>query len=224
MSTVRIKVCGVTSVADALACASAGTDWIGLNFYPRSPRCIDESLGAAIVEALPATTEAVGLFVNRPPAEVAEIARRVGIRIVQLHGDEPPEDFLALEGLQVVRAFRLADADSIARMEAYLERAAQLGRVPDAVLVDAFAAGQPGGTGQTIADDLLDRLPDLPRLILSGGLTPANVSERIHRVRPWMVDVASGVESTPGRKDARRVQAFIQAAWSPNETKLRDVR
>ena len=207
----RVKVCGVTTVADALATAAAGADWIGLNFHPGSKRRVGLDEAAAIVAALPPSTEAVGLFVDRPPAEVAEVAARIGLRIVQLHGEEPPEDLIALGHLRVVRAFRLADASSVSAMLAYLDRAEALGHLPDAVLIDAYVAGQPGGTGREIPDAILDGLPPLPRLILAGGLTPENVAERVARVRPWMVDVAGGVESTPGRKDPGRVSSFIEA-------------
>jgi phosphoribosylanthranilate isomerase len=209
---VRVKVCGVTTVADALAVAAAGADWLGFNFYPGSPRFIEPQRAAEIVKALPASTEPVGVFVNRPAADVMAIAAQVGLRIVQLHGDEPPEDLLALTGLEVVRAFRLADAESVMRMKSYLARAQRLSRAPDAVLVDAFVPGLPGGTGRAIAPEVLDRLPPLPRLILAGGLTPENVAERVALVRPWMVDVAGGVESAPGRKDGTLVAAFILAA------------
>lgn len=208
--TVRIKVCGLTSVADALACATAGVDWVGLNFHPASPRYVDPTLAAEIVAALPKSTQAVGLFVNRPPDEVATLAERLGIGIVQLHGHEPPEDLPILGRLRIVRAFRIGSAESIAAMVAYLRRAEDLGRSPDEVLVDAYVPGRDGGTGQAIADDLFPLLPALPRLILAGGLTPENVAERVARVRPWMVDVASGVESRPGRKDPLRVAGFIQ--------------
>lgn len=208
---VRVKVCGLTSVADALACAEAGADWLGLNFHPASSRRVDSSLAAEIVAALPPGCLAVGLFVDRPTAEVAATAARVGLRVVQLHGDEAPEDLRALGRLTLVRAFRLGDDAAVARMAAYLDRAAALGRAPDAVLVDSYVPGQAGGTGHAIASDVLDRLPALPRLILAGGLTAENVADRVARVRPWMVDVASGVESSPGRKDSGRVAAFIRA-------------
>jgi phosphoribosylanthranilate isomerase len=211
---VRIKVCGLTRVDDALSCAAAGADWLGLNFHPGSPRQIDPSLAAEIIAALPSSAEAVGLFVDRPPGEVAEEADRLGMRVVQLHGREPAEDLLALSHLTIVRAFRLGDAEAVSRMVAYLRHAEQLGRAPDAVLVDAFVPGRPGGTGHAIAPDLLALLPSLPRLILAGGLTPENVADRVALVRPWMVDVASGVETTPGRKDPERVAAFVRAAHS----------
>ena len=207
-----VKVCGLTDRDEAVATAAAGADWIGLNFHPASPRRVDLATAAAIVAALPPPAQAVGLFVDRPPAEVAEVAARVGLRIVQLHGDEPVEDLVALQGLEVVRAFRLRDAASVARMRDDLERAARLGRPPDAVLVDAYAPDRAGGTGRPIDEALLDDLPPLPRLILAGGLTPENVAARVARLRPWMVDVASGVESTPGHKDPAKVAAFVRAA------------
>jgi phosphoribosylanthranilate isomerase len=208
----KVKVCGLTSRDDALATIAAGADWIGLNFHPASPRCVDVATAATIVAALPPTAQAVGLFVDRAPAEVVEVAARVGLKVVQLHGDEPAEDLVALADLEVVRAFRLRDVGSVAGMARYLERAEALGRPPAAVLIDAHVAGQAGGTGQTIDAALLNDLPALPRLILAGGLTPENVAERVARVRPWMVDVASGVESAPGRKDPAKVAAFIRAA------------
>ena len=213
-SAVRIKVCGLTTTADALACASAGADWIGLNFHPGSPRRVDLGLAAEIIAALPPTVEAVGLFVDRPPGEVASIAERLGLRIVQLHGREPVEDLVALRPLRVIRAFRLDSPAAIERMALELRRADALGAPPEAVLVDAYVPGVAGGTGQAIAADLLGLLPPLPRLILAGGLSPENVAARVARVRPWMVDVASGVESSPGRKDPDRVAAFIRAARS----------
>jgi phosphoribosylanthranilate isomerase len=210
----RVKVCGLTCVADALSCARAGADWLGLNFHPPSPRRVAVETAAEIIKALPEGCEAVGLFVDRPPGEVAATAFALGLRIVQLHGDEPPEDIVALGHLTVVRAFRLGDEAAVERMADYLERARTLGRSPDAVLVDAYVPGQAGGTGHAIAGYLLDALPLLPRLILAGGLTPENVAGRVARVRPWMVDVASGVESSPGRKDPGRVAQFIRAARS----------
>ena len=209
---VRIKLCGLTRPDEARACALAGADWIGLNFHPASPRRVDLAAAAEIVAALPPSAEAVGLFVDRPPGEVAELAARLGLKVVQLHGREPPEDVLALRALRVVRAFRLGDAEAIARMGRYLRRCDELGQAPEAVLADAFVAGQAGGTGRTIAAGVLALLPPLPRLILAGGLTPENVAESVARARPWMVDVASGVESSPGRKDTARFAAFVRAA------------
>lgn len=210
---VLVKVCGLTSPADALACAEAGADWIGLNFHPDSPRFVSIALAAEIVAALPTSCKAVGLFVNRPSAEVADVSAQIGVATVQLHGDEPVEILAELAHFQVVRAFRLGDRSAIERMSEFLRLAHVRGVPPFAILIDGHVAGQAGGTGRAIAGDLLDELPPLSlrRLILAGGLTPENVAERVNRVRPWMVDVASGVETSPGRKDLDRVAAFIRA-------------
>ena len=133
MGRIRVKICGVTDSLEALAIAEAGTDWIGLNFHRPSPRFVEIEAARAIVRALPASCRPVGLFVDRPPAEVMDTARQVGLEIVQLHGDEPPEDLAALRGLEIVRAFRLRDESSIDDMMVYLERCERLGRSPDAV-------------------------------------------------------------------------------------------
>lgn len=211
---VLVKVCGITSAADAHMVEAAGADWVGLNFHPPSPRYIGGDARAVEVRAALRSACPVGLFVDRPREEVAERASRLGLATVQLHGDEPPDDvaWLKRAGLMVVRAFRLKDEEAIARLTAYLERCSEQGGAPDAVLVDAYVAGVPGGTGRTIADSLLEHLPALPNLILAGGLTPENVAGRVAAVRPWMVDVAGGVESAPGRKDRDLVAAFVRQA------------
>lgn len=210
-SLVRIKICGLTRVEEALECVQAGADWIGLNFHPASPRFVSPTLAREIIRALPEPARAVGLFVNRPAEEVERLADQLGLEILQLHGDEPPEDLVRLGGFQLVRAFRIGGLDDLRLASAYLEAAMALGRPPDAVLIDAHVAGVAGGTGTTVPAALLDQLPAHPRLILAGGLTPENVAERVALVRPWMVDVASGVESSPGRKDIGRVRDFIRA-------------
>ena len=209
---VRVKICGLTRVDDAIACARLGADWIGLNFHPGSPRYVGPEDAAEIVAALPPSARAVGVFVDRPANEVARLANALGISIVQLHVSEPAEDLIELRSFQIVRAFRLDRAADWCAITEYLSRAKRLGRAPDAVLIDAHAPGQMGGTGLVVADDVLESIPPLPPVILAGGLNPENVATRAARVRPWMVDVASGVESAPGRKDLGRVEAFIRAA------------
>jgi phosphoribosylanthranilate isomerase len=209
---VRVKICGLTCIDDVLACAEAGVEWIGLNFHPSSPRFIEPAQAAAIVAALPPLVRAVGVFVDRPASEVARLADQLGLSIVQLHGQEPPEDLVTLGHLQVVRAFRLRTAADWSGVSAYLARARDLGRPPYAVLIDAYVAGQSGGTGATVESAVLECIPPLPRLVLAGGLTPENVAAKVTLVRPWMVDVASGVESAPGRKDPAKVAAFVKAA------------
>ncbi len=204
-----MKVCGLTRVDEALACVEAGADWIGLNFHPASHRRIAPALAAEIVAALPPRARVAGLFVNVPVSEILAIAGEVGLSAIQLHGTEPASDIDRLAPLDVIRAFRIGSEAAITAMGAHLAGAT---RPPFAVLVDADVAGFAGGTGHSIADDLLGRLPPLHHLILAGGLTPENVAGRTARVGPWMVDVASGVESSPGRKDPAKVRAFVRAA------------
>jgi phosphoribosylanthranilate isomerase len=208
---VGVKICGVTSVDDALACASEGVEWIGLNFHPRSSRFIEPAQAARIIAALPPTVSAVGVFVDRPATEVADVAEDLGLKIVQLHGQEPPEDLVALTHLQLIRAFRLRAGSDWQPVLDYLARTQAVGRPPDAILIEAYVPGQAGGTGATLSSEVLDFMPPLHRLILAGGLTPENVAAKVARARPWMVDVASGVESAPGRKDPAKVAAFVRA-------------
>ena len=208
---VLVKICGLTCVEDAIACVAAGADWIGLNFHRPSPRSIGPEAAAEILAALPDHVTAVGVFVDRPPGEVAELASRLGLKVVQLHGREPIEDLAALGHFRVIRAFRLRSPDDGRAVADFWSRADAIGHPPYGALVDAYVPGLPGGTGVAIDDSLLAGLPPLPRLILAGGLDPRNVAGRIARVRPWMVDVASGVESSPGRKDPDAVAAFVRA-------------
>ena len=209
--SIRVKVCGLTRVREATDCLDAGVFWIGLNFHPQSPRYVELPVASQIVAALPDRSRAVGLFVNRSPSDVSGTALELGLETIQLHGDEPPEDLAALDRFCLIRAFRLGSIADLWAMEDYLARATALGRAPDAILIDARLPGQHGGTGTLVARELLPRIPRHPRLILAGGLTPENVAQYIGQVRPWMVDVASGVESAPGRKDASRVAAFVHA-------------
>ena len=225
----RIKICGVMRPVDAAHAISAGAEWIGINFHPASPRSIVPEVAAGIVAAIP-SDRAIGVFVDRDPAEVIAIARFVGLSIVQLHGNEPPEHVFQIKsaGIRVVRAFRIADASGVVDIASFQMKARGLGAAADAVLVDAFVPGLAGGTGKTIPSEILGLLPpsadpesdlgddrDLrPRLILAGGLNPGNVSRYIDRVRPWMVDVAGGVESAPGIKDPELVDSFIRSVKS----------
>jgi phosphoribosylanthranilate isomerase len=208
----KIKVCGITTPDDAMTCVAAGVDWIGLNFHPGSPRFVDPERAVVIRASLLGRAEAVGLFVDRPTGEITEIARTAGLNLVQLHGSEPVESLARLHGLRVIKAFRLAGPGSGDEIRAYVERAEAIGHPPYAILVDAHVPGLLGGTGVAIADDLLELIPAHPRLILAGGLTPENVADRVARVLPWMVDVASGVESSPGRKCPARIERFVAEA------------
>ena len=213
LNPVLVKVCGLTRPDQAEACARAGADFIGLNFHPGSPRYVDPSLAAEIAAALPVGCQAVGLFVDRPVVDVERTAGRVGLAWVQLHGDEPPADVAALARRRVVKAFRLRAVADVESLRHYMDEASRLRADPQPWLVDSYSPGAHGGTGRVIETGLLDGLASLPypELILAGGLTPENVAERVARVRPWMVDVASGVESSPGVKDLDKVVAFVAA-------------
>lgn len=207
---VRVKICGVTTPADAVFAADCGADAVGLNFYPGSPRFLSDNQAEAIMRELSPFTAAVGVFVGTQDAVVMVAAQRFGLRGVQTYSDEPPSfDFFPATH---VPAFRVKGAGSLDAIRRFVNSARELGRPPAAVLLDAFVPGEVGGTGRTAPWDLLAGFdPGVP-VILAGGLTPENVVDAIRAVRPWGVDVASGVESAPGKKDPGKVRAFIQAA------------
>jgi phosphoribosylanthranilate isomerase len=210
----RVKICGITSVDDARAVAAAGADAVGLNFYPKSPRCITLEKAWQIVDAVPAGMVKVGVFVNATAEEVCCTFDELGLGLIQLHGDEPPIYLAELGGRPVMRAFRLGEA-GLGPLHEYLDRCRQLKCMPRLVLIDACVEGRYGGTGQVADWQALSGYPfetDDPPLVLAGGLTPENVAEAIHIVRPAAVDTASGVESSPGRKDPAAVRAFVRAA------------
>ena len=207
----RIKICGITNEADGQSVAELGGDAIGLNFYEKSPRFVDGATAQAITSNLPPFVEPVGVFVNGLPERVLqELENLKEIRTVQWHGARPRAS--ALPGYRLIPVFPVCEADDVAEIEKYLVDCRSSGQVPSAVMVDARVAGQYGGTGKTIPWPLLaDFRPDIP-LILAGGLTPDNVAEAVRIVRPYGVDVASGVESSPGLKDRAKVSRFIANA------------
>jgi phosphoribosylanthranilate isomerase len=204
----RIKICGITNAADGRQAALLGADAVGLNFYARSPRHIDRATAEAVLDVLPPSVEAVGLFVNLPLPEVFEALRPLArIRTVQWHGDEPDPGDPA--PLRLIAAFRVQGREDLGTITRYLGACRDRGRPPAAVLVDAHVAGAYGGTGRTAPWDLLaDFRPGVP-VFLAGGLTPENVAEAVRVVRPDAVDVASGVEQAPGRKDPEKLRRFI---------------
>jgi phosphoribosylanthranilate isomerase len=208
----QIKICGITTANDAVMASQAGADALGLNFFPKSPRFLAPDRAAAVASAVPAGVLKVGLFVNASAQDICERFDRLGLDLIQLHGDESPEFHVKLGGRPVMRAFRV-DTAGLRPIEQYLARCRQLDVLPQMVLLDAQVQGAYGGTGQVADWETVKRYSlDHPRLALAGGLTPANVAEAIRTVRPAAVDTASGVEASPGRKDASLVQAFIQAA------------
>jgi phosphoribosylanthranilate isomerase len=211
----RIKICGITNVADARAATDAGADAVGLNFFNKSRRFVDVELARQIASAIPGGVTKVGVFVNHQADDIAETVHRVGLDAVQLHGDEPATIITRLPvEVRIVRAYRCGSS-GLSPLANYLEECSSVGRMPDAILVDADAGAIFGGSGEMADWALIDReramLGGLP-LILAGGLTPDNVAAAIAAVRPHAVDVASGVECGPGRKDPALVVKFIVSA------------
>jgi phosphoribosylanthranilate isomerase len=211
MGQVRVKICGITSAADASQAARLGADAVGLNFYEHSPRTVSPSEATAILRALPPFVEPIALFVNQPLRTVFQILNNLGgMRTFQWHGH--PHELADTFPFRRIPAFPVGDRDSLLQIERYLETARGLGQLPAAILVDAQVAGQYGGTGRCAPWELLAGFQAEVPLILAGGLTPENVAEAIRVVRPYAVDVASGVESSPGRKDPEKMRRFLDSA------------
>ncbi|HZI18450.1 MAG TPA: phosphoribosylanthranilate isomerase [Pyrinomonadaceae bacterium] len=199
-----IKVCGVTSLEDAVAAVEAGADALGFNLYPPSPRYVSTAAARSIIEALPAGVTTVGVFVNAgTPEEVSRAADAAGFDFVQLHGDETPEYCERVGCARVIKALRVGPR---------FEAAGAAGYSTGAVLLDAYVAGERGGTGHTFDWNVARRVREIvPCLYLAGGLNPANVAEAVRAVAPFAVDVCSGVERAPGRKDAALMRRFVES-------------
>jgi phosphoribosylanthranilate isomerase len=199
--SIKVKICGVTAIEDAIVAAELGADAIGFNFHPPSPRYVSPAVARRIAAVLPPEICRVGVFVNESRVSAAAIADEVGLTALQFHGDEPPE---ACEGWsqKVIKAVRVRDRGAVETARAYRT---------DFILADAYVGGIFGGSGKRIAMDLLAAF-DPHNLIVAGGLTPDNVSEIVRCLRPFAVDIASGIESVPGRKDRDLMRRFIQNA------------
>lgn len=212
-----IKICGITRPEDALAAADAGADAIGLNFYPKSPRVIDESRARTIIAALPPGIVKVGVFVNAPPEDVCRIYDELGLDLIQLHGDEPPEYLAKLGGRPWIKVFRAAGTKGLLDIMLFLAIHRDLGCLPRMVLLDAPLTEGFGGSGK-LADWWLAKhylaVDSRPPLVLAGGMRPENVAEAIRATGVHAVDTASGVESRPGIKDAAAISAFVRSARS----------
>jgi phosphoribosylanthranilate isomerase len=206
----RIKICGVTDPEQARQIAEVGADAIGLNFYQPSPRCVSPTVAASIVRALPPFTVPVGVFVGWPMRQICALGYQLGLRAVQTY-HEPPlhEDAFPFAHIP---AFRIRTSADVDQLQSYIHQQQQADCAPAAILLDAYVAGHWGGTGQTAPWDLLQGFASPLPWLLAGGLTPENVGEAVRRLRPWGVDVASGVELAPGCKDMDKVRRFIDAA------------
>jgi phosphoribosylanthranilate isomerase len=204
MATVRVKICGLTNLADARAAAAAGADALGFVFYAGSPRCIAVAEAASIVAQLPPFVTTVGVFVNATAQTILDTSQACRLDAVQLHGDESPAFCAMFPGLKVIKAFRVAQETSLDGIERY---------ATCAWLLDSYQPGQHGGTGARFRWEWAQAAVGRGRpVILAGGLTPENVAEAVRLVRPYAVDVSSGVESSPGKKDHARMMGFVQEA------------
>jgi phosphoribosylanthranilate isomerase len=206
MST-RVKICGITNLADAQAAVQAGADALGFIFCEKSPRYVTVAQAAEISKQLPPLIMRVGVFVNAPEALIMRAIAEVGLTTLQFHGDESPEECLRF-GLMNMKAFRMKDAGTLEQIAQYHT---------DAYLLDAYSPDIRGGTGHTFNWDLALEAQKFGKpIFISGGLTPENVAEAIRKVHPFGVDVSSGVESSSGKKDHAKVKAFITAAKAVN--------
>lgn len=200
---VIVKICGITNPQDGAIAIEAGADAIGFVFCEQSPRHVTPAQAADIVRQLNPFVMRVGVFVNAQSEVVYRCIGECGLNLLQFHGDESP-DYCLQFGLMSMKAFRIRDETSLGLLQDYQT---------DAWLLDAFAPGKLGGTGETFNWDLAVKARDMGRLVfLAGGLTPENVNDAVRKVRPYGVDVSSGVEASPGRKDPEKVRKFIQQA------------
>jgi len=208
-----IKICGVKTLEIALVAIEVGADMLGFNFYPPSSRYIDQETCAEIVASLKrqaASITSVGVFVNENPQRVREIMTTCNLDLAQLSGDESPEDLAALDG----KAFKVVRPKSITEADMLLQQYDR--HQPPALLVDAHVKGAYGGTGETSDWILAQHLAMQTPILLAGGLNPDNVAAAVAAVGPWGVDVASGVESSPGIKEPAKISAFVSAARAEN--------
>ncbi len=198
----KIKICGITRLEDALAAVDCGADALGFIFVPDSPRYVRPPAVQEITSQLPPEVITVGVFVNEPRGTIVRTIREAGIRAVQLHGDESPEEAAGF-GVRVMKGYRVTPGFDTAQLSAYHVYAH---------LLDAYVRGRRGGTGQTFDWQVAFRARTFGKIVLSGGLQAENVADAIRAARPDAVDVSSGVERTPGVKDHEKMKAFVVAA------------
>jgi len=188
---VKVKICGITNLQDAVDAVEAGADALGFIFVQTSPRCVTQELAHSIIETLPPFVVPVGVFVNRPRKVILETIEGTGIRCLQLHGDETPDDTVGFP-VPVCKSFRVGSDFQVSTIAPYKT---------SAYLLDTYVNGQFGGTGKTFDWSVAIAAKEFGRIILSGGLSHENIEDAFRTVRPYGVDVNSGVESSPGKKD-----------------------
>jgi len=199
---VRVKICGITNPTDARAAVRAGVDALGFNFA-RGPRKLSPERAKAIIADLPPFVTPVALFVDEAVEQIRHVCSFCGVTTVQLHGSEWPGMVAKLHGLTVIKAFRVHTGYDLKRLHRYNV---------SAYLLDTYVPGKLGGTGESFRWEIAREAKQYGPIIVAGGLTPENVADAVRAAQPYGVDVASGVETTPGIKDAKRMQAFVEAA------------
>lgn len=197
---VRVKICGVRSLAESLCALDCGVDALGFNFWPKSPRYIEPEEARGIIDRLPPLISCIGVFVNESSEHVLEVAGIAGINIVQLHGDESPEFCRELDSLKLIKALRVGEGFEPGSIAQY---------PVSAVLLDTNIKGSYGGTGRRFDWRVAIEAKQFARIILAGGLNIDNVAEAITEVKPFGIDVCSGVEAEPGRKDLDKLRQFM---------------
>lgn len=210
----KIKICGITNIEDALCAAETGADYIGFVFWKGSPRYIKPEDAALIIKKLPSSVTTVGVFVDQTPEEVSAIIKTTGIDCIQLHGDETPWDY-RVSGKRIIKAYRVNGEDILSTIKKQTSghrmlEALSMKSYSFDLLLDTYKSGVQGGTGETFDWDIAVKAKEYGNVILSGGLTPENVAAAIERVRPYGVDVSSGVEISPGKKDRSKTLKFIE--------------
>jgi phosphoribosylanthranilate isomerase len=213
--SVVVKICGITNAADGIAAAQSGADILGFVFCEASPRFITVEAAAEIIRQLPPFVVKAGVFVDAPSDLVVHAIGACGLNLLQFHGIETPE-YCAQFGLMSMKAFRIRDKVSLEHLKEYST---------EAWLLDSYAPDRVGGTGEKFNWDLAREATSLGRpIFLAGGLTPMNVTQAIEQVRPYGVDVSSGVEATPGKKDPAKVRDFIAAAKRVAQSESQDLK
>jgi phosphoribosylanthranilate isomerase len=207
---VKIKICGITNLEDALLATDLGANALGFIFYPKSPRYVAPDAAREIIAQLPPFVVSVGVFVDEEAAVVQELAAQVGLDWIQVHGQESP-DYCRNLGRRVIKGFRIKDESSLKDLEPF-QGAVQ------AFLLDAYKKGQVGGTGETFDWRLAREATRYGQIILAGGLNPDNVAQAIQVAQPQAVDTASGTEASPGKKDPEKLRTFFRAVVHEPET------
>jgi len=197
----KIKICGITNLEDANAAADLGADALGFIFVPDTPRYIEPQTASRIIRELPPFITRVGVFADASPEEIHKTIQTCGLNAIQLHGSETPEYCREIKCAKVIKAFRVKDRNSLFPIPEYQV---------DAYLLDTYVKGKKGGTGETFNWELAKEAKPYGRIIIAGGLTPENVAAAIQNVQPYAVDVSSGVEARPGKKDHAKIRAFIE--------------